>query len=141
MGYRGFDAAGIAPAFPFGYGLSYTDFAYSQGNVALRPDGTVEVGFSIKNVGSVAGDEVAQVYVAPPPDAQRPPQKLEGYARVSLPPGAERRETIVLPQRAFAFWNGGWKIAPGHYAIYVGSSSRDRKLTLGIELRAAELAQ
>lgn len=141
MGYRGFDAAGLAPAFPFGYGLSYTEFAYGQESVTQRPDGTVEVSFSIKNVGSVTGDEVAQVYVAPPADAQRPPQKLEGYTRVSLPPGAERRETIVLPRRAFAFWNGSWKIAPGHYAIYVGGSSRDRRLTLGVELAGASLTQ
>ncbi|HMA94006.1 MAG TPA: glycoside hydrolase family 3 protein [Polyangiaceae bacterium] len=141
MGYRGFDAAGIAPAFPFGYGLSYTEFAYSQGNVSLRPDGTVEVSFSVKNVGSVAGDEVAQIYVAPPPDAQRPPQKLEGYTRVNLQPGAERRETLVLPQRAFAFWNAGWKIVTGHHAIYISGSSRDRKLTLGVELSAAYLGR
>jgi beta-glucosidase len=140
VGYRGFDRAGTAPAFPFGFGLSYTSFGYDKPELKLGPDGTVTIGFTIKNVGSVAGDEVAQVYVGPPQDPQRPPQKLEGFARVSLAPGAERRVKVTLPQRAFAYWNHGWKIAPGRHEIHVAASSRDHRLTLGVDLKEAELA-
>jgi beta-glucosidase len=139
VGYRGFDRAGTEPAFPFGFGLSYTSFLYDKPELNLEPDGNVAISFTVKNVGSIAGDEVAQVYVSAPPDPQRPPQELEGFARVSLAPGAERRVSIVLPQRAFAYWDHGWKIAPGRHTIHVGASSRDHTLTLVVDLKRAEL--
>jgi beta-glucosidase len=139
VGYRGFDKAGTEPAFPFGFGLSYASFSYDGLELQRGSDGTVTVSFTIKNTGTVAGDEIAQVYVSPPPDPQRPPQKLEGFARVSLAPGAARRASVVLPERAFAYWDHGWKIAPGRHRVHVGGSSRDHRLTLGVDLERAEL--
>ncbi len=133
VGYRGFDAAGTEPAFPFGFGLSYTTFVYSEPNLAKTGDGSVEVSFTLTNSGVVAGDEVAQVYVSPPDGQGRPPQKLEGFVRVSLPPGARRRVKVVLPPRAFAYWDDGWRVSPGSYGIHVAASSRDRRLTLNLE--------
>ena len=141
VGYRGFDAKNITPAFPFGFGLSYTTFTYDKPEFVKQSDGSVTVSFTIKNTGGTTGDEIAQLYVAPPPGEQRPPQKLEGYARVSLVPGAEQRVSVALPTRAFAYWNKGWKVDAGHYTIVVGGSSRDRKLTLDVELAEARLAQ
>jgi beta-glucosidase len=139
VGYRGFDTNHIDPEFPFGFGLSYTTFDYSKPDVTRNADGHVTVSFSIKNTGGRVGSEVAQVYVEPPVGEQRPPQKLEGYARVTLAPGAEQRVTVELQPRAFAYWNDGWTVAPGRYQIHVGSSSRARKLTKAVELAAAKL--
>ncbi|MBN1612815.1 MAG: glycoside hydrolase family 3 C-terminal domain-containing protein [Polyangiaceae bacterium] len=140
VGYRGFDAAATQPAFAFGFGLSYTSFGYDRPELKREPDGRVTVSFTIKNVGSVAGDEIAQAYVSAPPDPQHPPQRLEGFTRVHLAPGAERRASIVLPRRAFARWDRGWKVAPGRHTIHVGGSSRDHRLTLGVELKGAAWA-
>lgn len=134
VGYRGFDAAGLAPAFPFGFGLSYTTFAYENPDLVRQDDGQVIVRFTVKNTGTKAGDAVAQVYVAPPASKGRPPQKLEGFVRVNLLPGAERRVSVSLPPRAFAYWDQGWRIEPGPYRIHVGDSSRDRRFTLETSL-------
>lgn len=140
MGYRGFDASGTAPAFPFGFGLSYSNFGYDQAELSQQADGSVKVRFAVKNTGSVAGDEIAQIYVSPPAGSERPPQKLEGYTRVSLAPNAEQQVSVLLPVRAFAYWNQGWQIDAGRYAIHVGSSSRDHRLTLELDLKATKLA-
>ncbi len=139
VGYRGFDAAGVAPAFPFGFGLSYTTFAYSNGHVAKHDDGRVDVSFTVKNTGARPGDEIAQIYVEPPSGHRRPPQKLEGYARVRLSPGAEQRVVVSLAPRAFARWDGGWKVEAGRYTLHVAASSRDRRVSLGVDLAAATL--
>jgi beta-glucosidase len=139
VGYRGFDAAKIEPAFPFGFGLSYTNFEYSQLALEPREDGSVGAAFTITNTGPRAGDEVAEVYVAPPAGRGRPPQKLEGFARVSLAAGASKRVTVMLPPRAFAYWADGWVIDAGRYEVRVGASSRDRRLVSKVDLPAARL--
>ena len=139
VGYRGFDASGTEPAFPFGFGLSYTSFAYSSPSIALGADGEVELKFSVKNTGARAGAEVAQIYIAPPRGNGRPPQKLEGYARVQLAPGAQKLVRIALPPRAFAYWSDGWIVDAGRYEIHIGASSRERQLSLGVEMPARRL--
>jgi beta-glucosidase len=141
MGYRGFDAAGTEPLFPFGFGLSYTTFAYDGQELVRDADGAVTVSFTVKNTGTRPGDEVAQVYVVPPAGKQRPPQKLEGYARVSLSPGATERVSVKLAPRAFAYWDSGWRVEPGRYTIAIGSSSRDRRATVAVEMAAADLGR
>ncbi len=147
VGYRGFDARGVAPAFPFGHGLSYTSFEY--GALAVEPgaNGEAKVRFSVKNTGKRAGDEVAQVYVAPPKGrVPRPPQELKGFARVHLEPGEEKAIEVSLDARAFAHWSAppetttGWAIAPGSYEIRVGASSRDVRLKAPLEVAARTLA-
>jgi beta-glucosidase len=110
VGYRGFDRAKVAPLFAFGYGLSYTRFAYS--GLALRarslsaaaPD--VAVAFEVKNVGKRAGTEVAQLYVRQDaPKVPRPERELKGFARVALAPGESRRVVLRLDRSAFAYYD------------------------------------
>jgi beta-glucosidase len=130
LGYRYFDKAATRPLFPFGYGLSYTTFAYSD--LTISPSitdlkGTVTVSFKIKNTGGREGAEVAQVYVGEPRSAvPRPPKELKGFAKVRLKPGEARTVNIVLDRRAFAYYDvqgRQWKVDPGDFDILVGSSS------------------
>lgn len=135
LGYRHFDKAGTRPLFPFGHGLSYTQFKY--GNLALTPDvvavdGVVTVAFDLTNQGKREGAEVAQVYVgdrhAPVP---RPPKELKGFAKVKLGPGQTKRVQIELNRRAFSYFDDKamqWKAAPGEFDILVGSSAQQIEL-------------
>jgi beta-glucosidase len=129
VGYRGFDARHIEPAFPFGFGLSFTRFAYSELRVRANPDGSARVQVTVTNTGARAGDEVIEMYVAPPKQSvPRPPQELKGFARVSLSPGESKEVSVSLEPRAFAFWDDhgkDWAVEGGPFEILVGSSSRD----------------
>ena len=133
VGYRYFDTAGREVAFPFGYGLSYTTFAYSD--LQATASG---VSFTVANTGKVAGAEVAQLYVAKP-DHQvfRAEQELKGFARVELAPGESREVTIPLDDKAFRYFNtrtNAWEVEPGAYELRVGASSRDIRLAATIEV-------
>ncbi len=135
VGYRGYEKAGTKPLFPFGYGLSYTTFAYSDLKIAPAAKGTdavLSVSFTLKNTGSREGAEVAEVYVsdshAPVP---RPPKELKGFAKAFLRPGETKRLTVLFDRRAFSYYDVSshdWYAAPGEFAILVGSSSVDIKL-------------
>ncbi|HEX4086444.1 MAG TPA: glycoside hydrolase family 3 C-terminal domain-containing protein [Chthoniobacteraceae bacterium] len=144
VGYRWYDAKNIEPLFPFGYGLSYTTFAYSSLKLSAdrlsTASPTLTVDFDIANTGHLSGTEIAQVYVAIPalPGVPQPPRQLKGFARVTLLPGATGHGSVTLDARAFSYWDKtshSWKIAPGVYPVSVGSSSRDirlnGKVTLG----------
>jgi beta-glucosidase len=128
IGYRGFDARDVEPHFPFGFGLSYTSFAFGPLHVA-RAEGTdVEVFVEVRNTGSVAGAEVVQLYVA---DVQasvaRPPKELRAFAKVELAPGRTEVVRFRLGARAFAFWHPterSWTVEPGRFDLLVGPSSR-----------------
>lgn len=143
VGYRGFDAYGREPRFPFGFGLSYTEFRYGEASVKSSDNGSLTVTVPIKNVGSRAGAEVAQLYVVPPADQQkalgRPPKKLEAYTKVSLVPGEEKLATFHLPPRAFAIWDRGWVVPQGRYELLVSSSSRDPGVKVVVDRPAARL--
>ena len=131
VGYRWYDSKNVTPMFPFGFGLSYTTFAYS-GLTVGQPDaaGNVAVGFDVKNTGTRAGSEVAQVYVGQPSTTGEPPKALQGFSKVSLAPGATSHVAITLPKRAFQYWGAnGWTGATGTNAVLVGGSSRDIALT------------
>jgi beta-glucosidase len=140
VGYRYFDANNIAPLFPFGHGLSYTTFSYANlaPIAAINPtNGLVSssVDFDVTNTGSVAGAEVAQVYVglssAPVPE---PPIQLKGFQKVTLQPGQTAHVSIPFDQSSVSYWDvnsHGWLAAPGPYNIMVGSSSRDIRLSSG----------
>ena len=116
VGYRYYDKAGAPVRWPFGYGLSYTEFAYS--NLAVDGD-TVSV--AIKNTGSFAGAEVVQLYMEAPQDGlHRPLRELKGFQKVFLQPGETQTVTFPLTDRSFAVWQDGWNIPAGTYAVYVG---------------------
>jgi beta-glucosidase len=139
VGYRHYDDAGIAPLFPFGFGLSYTTFSYRDLSVRPQPDGQVAVSADVTNTGHRAGAEVDQLYVGDPstPGVAEPPAQLHGFARVTLRPGETRRVSFTLDRRAFAYWDAaghGWQVAGGGYRLLVGSSSRDVRLSASITL-------
>jgi beta-glucosidase len=133
VGYRWYDAQGIAPLFPFGYGLSYTTFAFSHLTVSpvLVPGGNVSASVDVTNTGSRAGADVAQVYVAQPASTGEPPRQLVGFQKVELAPGQTKHITFTLGQRAFSTWDSAaqqWGTADGQYGVYVGDSSRSLPL-------------
>ena len=138
MGYRGYDRAGKEPLFPFGYGLSYTSFAYSDIEVGRTQEG-IEVGFTLKNTGRVAGAEVAQVYVSDLEcSVPKPVRELKGYEKIYLKKGESRRVHILLEDEAFAFFDTAihdFRIEPGTFLISVGGSSRDLPLQTTIDIR------
>jgi beta-glucosidase len=142
VGYRWFDAKNIKPLFPFGFGLSYTTFKYSNLQIANGIDGTVTAQFEIENTGSRAGAEVAQLYVHPEkPGVMRPEKELKGFKKVFLKPGEKQTLTIPLTQGAFAYFDPdkmGWIAEKGDFKILVGGSSRD--LALQAEYNLAETA-
>ena len=131
VGYRYYDTAGVPTAFPFGYGLSYTSFAYSD----LKAD-EKGVTLTVTNTGSCAGAEVAQLYVAKP-DAKvfRPVKELKGFAKVQLEAGESKAVTIPLDDKAFRYWNvktDRWEVEGGSYQLLVGASSADIRLTAAV---------
>lgn len=127
IGYRYFTTAEKAVRFPFGYGMSYTTFAYSD--MAADAQG---VSLTVTNTGSVAGTEIVQLYVAKKNSALfRPARELKGFARVTLAPGEKQRITIMLDDKAFRFWNvkaNRWEIEGGEYELLVGASVEDIRL-------------
>jgi beta-glucosidase len=137
VGYRWADRKQVEPLFPFGHGLSYTHFDYSAPQIQQGPEGKVVLTFRVTNSGSMAGAEVAQVYVEPPPSAvPRPVRELKGFARLALKPGESGEASVTLDQRAFAYFSEqdkGWKTAPGRYTLTVGASSRDPRLQIAVE--------
>ncbi|MGN6084370.1 beta-glucosidase family protein [Trinickia sp.] len=130
MGYRWYDAEHIQPMFPFGHGLSYTHFAYSDLRVHEHHDHSATVSFTLRNDGSVAGAEVPQVYLAGLNDPVEPPKRLVGWEKVSLNPSEARRVRVEIPAQMRRVWDtnrNGWKLATGGQ-FYVGASSRDIRL-------------
>jgi beta-glucosidase len=144
VGYRHFDANGVTPLFPFGYGLSYTTFRLNQLRLSSQRGGKVLVSVDVANTGRRRGSQVVQVYVggadgAGPitPGQVAPPRRLEGFAKVSLAPGQHRRVLIALAPRAFAHWDPTgqrWLVDRGVQTVSVGVSSRDLRLTERIRL-------
>lgn len=136
VGYRHYDRAGVPkPLFPFGYGLSYTSFGYSNLKVDSATNDRVRVSFEVRNTGRQAGTEVAQLYVAPPEGVVRPVKELKGFQRVELRAGETKRVTLDLDRRAFSHWDTaahGWRVAPGEYRILVGGSSQSLPLSVAV---------
>jgi beta-glucosidase len=129
VGYRWYDAENTTPLFPFGFGLSYTRFAFSHLSVS-RPvtDGTQDVRVSavVTNVGHRPGSEVAQLYLGDPSGTGEPPRQLAGFQRVSLAPGASARVSFEVTPQAMSWWSdpaSGWTQTAGRYQVYVGESS------------------
>ena len=129
VGYRWYDAKAITPLFPFGFGLSYTRFAFSGLSVSrVSVNGTqdVRVAATVTNVGQQAGSDVAQLYLGDPSAAGEPPRQLEGFQRVSLRAGASARVSFVITPQDMSWWSdaaNGWTQTAGRYQVYVGDSS------------------
>jgi len=137
VGYRWYDAQKVAPLYPFGYGLSYTEFVFK--NLKAEPTGALlSVSLDVTNLGSRQGAEVVQVYLAAPPEAGEPPRQLKGFSKINLRPGQTQHVTIKLDPRAFSIWDTAsknWKKVAGSYEILVGNSSRDLPLRGKITIR------
>ena len=137
VGYRYYQTAGVPVAFPFGHGLSYTSFAYSD--LKASAEG---VTLTVTNTGDRAGAEIVQLYVAKP-DAKifRPAQELKGFAKVPLRPGESRTVVIPLDDKAFRYWNtqtNRWEIEGGQYELRVGASCADIRLTATVEIAGTD---
>lgn len=130
VGYRWYQAKRIEPLFPFGYGLSFTTFRFSQLTAETMRTGA-SVSFTLTNTGRRPGADVAQVYIGDPRATGEPPRQLKGYQRVSLRPGQGQRVTVPLSEVSFAHWDNSrstWMITSGRYNIYVGDSSQNLPL-------------
>ena len=140
VGYRYWTTTGKHPLFPFGFGLSYTTFKFSNLKVpaSAAKGSAVDVSFDVTNTGSVAGAEVAQLYVSDPSaQADRPERELKGFAKVRLDAGETRPVTISLDARAFSYWDEPahkWIIDPGKFIVRVGDSSENTPLQADIDL-------
>jgi beta-glucosidase len=137
VGYKWYEMNGMQPLFPFGFGLSYTTFSIS--NLQLTPDTPAsngfQVSFDLKNTGSVAGAEVAQVYLGFPAGIGEPPKRLVGWQKVLLQPGLQQQVTITVdasdsshPLSAWSTTSSGWVTPNGDYTVYVGNSSATNDL-------------
>lgn len=142
VGYRYFDDHKIAPQFPFGYGLSYTTFAFSNlqvKNHSMPGSPAVDVSFNVKNTGKRTGAEVAQLYVGEEhPKLARPVKELKDFARVELKPGESKTVHFTLNKQAFAYYDPaqkGWVVDPGVFDVLVGNSSRNIDLTEKVTLK------
>jgi beta-glucosidase len=136
VGYRGYELSGKKPLFPFGFGLSYTTFSYS--NLSIKPMSNSETGpryevsFDVKNTGTREGADVAQVYVG---DTQtkvpRPAKELKGFVKVNLRPGETRKASVILDKRALSYYDVNakqWRAPPGEFNVFVGRSSEQIEL-------------
>jgi beta-glucosidase len=129
VGYKWFDLKGLKPLFPFGHGLSYTDFTLS-GLKATVKDGVVSASFTIANTGKRAGREVAQIYVAPVGARWEAPKRLGGFAKVEVQPGAAAQASVTVDPRLLAVYDPAtkrWNVAAGDYRVILAASAADDK--------------
>ncbi len=141
VGYRYWTTTGKHPLYPFGFGLSYTTFSFSklEAPATAASGSTIAVSFDVTNTGSVAGAEVAELYVSDPSTkVSRPERELKGFEKVRLAPGETRRVTLNLDARAFSYWDEAahkWAIDPGKFVVRVGDSSENTPLSAEVTLK------
>jgi beta-glucosidase len=136
VGYKWYDAKGMTPLFPFGFGLSYTTFSLTNVSVVDNLP-NLQVSVDVTNTGAVAGAEVAQVYLGLPTSTGEPPKRLVGWRKVFLQPGGKQRVAVGVnandSSHPMSYWDtnsSSWQTAPGDYPVYVGNSSAPSSLTL-----------
>jgi|SRR6218665_1127441 len=147
IGYRYYDKKALQPLFPFGFGLSYTTFAYSDlrlGASSIKETETLSVEVKVKNTGKMAGKEVVQLYVREnKPRVVRPPKELKAFAKVALEAGQEKTVRFELSRRDFAYFDSthhDWTVHSGEFEIQVGGSSRDLPLKQTVQVQATRTA-
>jgi len=129
VGYKWYDAEKKPVLFPFGFGLSYTTYAYS--GLKVTPGESTEVSFTLKNTGKRTGSEIAQVYASLPDAAGEPPNRLIGWTKVNLAPGESKQVSVPVGRERFQIFDeasDSWKLVPGQYVVRVGASSRELPL-------------
>ena len=138
IGYRYYDTNNVEVLYPFGYGLSYTNFEYSKLNIEEKND--IYVSFTIKNIGNVIGKEIAQIYISQEDSIIfKPKKELKGFEKIELKPSEEKSITVVLSKKDFEYYNvetKKWEIESGKYKILVGKSSKDIVLEQEIEIKS-----
>ena len=141
VGYRYYDTFDVPVRYCFGYGLSYTRFAYSDLQIQKGQGQTYQVAFSLKNTGDVAGSEISEVYVKNPDDNTfRAKRELRGFAKTFLKPGEQKKVEILLDERAFSVYQKGeFQVIGGNYEIQVGASLQDIRLSEKLEIRGVEM--
>jgi len=140
VGYKWFDAENKKPAYPFGFGLSYTSFAYS--NLKVTGSASIEVSFSVRNTGRRTGQEVAQVYLSLPPSAKEPPKRLIGWEKIELQPGETKTVTLAIDPLYVSSFDAAtdhWTVVPGDYQVMAGPSSASLPLTATVSLKGPGL--
>lgn len=140
VGYKWYDAKGLTPAFPFGHGLSYTEFGYS-GLSARADDGSVSASFTVRNTGKVKGKAVPQLYVAGA--GWEAPKRLGAFDKVELAPGEAKKISLKVDPRLLATWDAAsssWKIAGGSYKVLLGTSAKDIVATVPVTLTPRTIA-
>lgn len=141
VGYRYYDAKNVATLFPFGYGLSYTAFDYTD-IIVVQSSEMVTVEVTVKNVGTIAGKEIVQLYVRDVVSSvTRPPKELKGFEKVALEPGEEKTVQFILDRRAFAYYDTDfhdWRVENGEFDILIGKSSADIVLSERILVRSTQ---
>jgi beta-glucosidase len=145
VGYRAYDQYGLDPLFPFGHGLSYTTFAYSNLRLSsdvLAPAGSIDVSVDVTNTGRRSGQEVVQLYVRDvEAGVARPPKELKDFAKIGLAPGETRTVRLAIDSKSLAYWDEaqhGWVAEAGAFEVLIGSSSRDIRLRAEFQLTDGE---
>jgi beta-glucosidase len=141
VGYRGYDARDLAVTFPFGHGLSYTTFDYTDLRVSTAPDG-ITASVTVTNTGQVAGREVVQFYVSTDGKVLRPPRELKAWGTIALQPGESGRVEMVIARTDLAYWETrthAWTVEGGNYEIAAAASSRDVRLTARVTIEGDEV--
>jgi len=137
VGYKWYEAENKPVLFPFGFGLSYTTFTYSD--LRVEPGATTTVTFTVKNTGNRAGEEIAEVYAALPASTNEPPKRLVGWSKVQLNARESKQVHITIPQLYLSIYDEqqpGWKLVPGSYSFMVGGSSANLPLVQKVDLSA-----
>jgi beta-glucosidase len=135
VGYKWFQAEGKEPLFPFGFGLSYTTYTYSD--LAATAEKELKVTFRVTNTGERAGAEVAQVYALLPASAGEPFKRLLGWEKVHLAPGESKTVTVTVDPQYLAIFDdekNGWELVPGDYKVFVGGSSQSTPLSTTVRI-------
>jgi len=136
VGYKWYDAENKPVLFPFGYGLSYTTYSYS--NLKVTPGKNPRVSFTVTNTGNRAGAEVAEVYASLPAAAAEPPKRLVGWSKVTLNAGESKEVAVEVDPKYLSIFNAernGWQLIPGDYGFMVGGSSQSLPLKESVSLK------